>query len=305
MARFLVRRAIYAVAMIVAMSLFIFGLSRAAGDPRLLYLTEYTTQAEWEAWGRDMGLNRPLIMQYFVWAGKALRGDLGQSLQHRRNALEVVFSRVGATLMLALAGFVFAIVVSVPLGVLSAVRRGGLWDYVGRFTALLGQSSPQFWLGLVLIVIFAVRFGWLPTSGRGGISHYILPMITLGWASAAGLLRLVRSSMLEVLDSEYVRLARSKGVSQQRVIWKHALKNALISPLTYTGLLLAGFLDGSVVTETVFAWPGLGRLSVDAVNNNDFPLMIAAVSLFTFMYVFVTFTVDVLYVFVDPRIRYD
>lgn len=305
MARFIIRRLIYTFAMIAAMSVFIFGLSRAAGDPRFLFLNEYTTQDEWEQWGRRMGLDRPLIVQYGVWASKAIRGDFGVGLRDHKDAMEVVWARVGATLQLSLVAIVLAVGIAVPLGILSSVKRGTGLDYMGRIFALLGQSMPGFWLGIMLIVIFSVYFGWLPTSGRGGLSHFVLPAITLGWGSAAGLLRLIRSSMLEVLDSEYIKFARSKGVNQGKVIWKHAFKNALIAPLTYSGLIIAGFITGSVITETVFAWPGLGRLAVDAVNNNDFPVMIASVALFTIMYVGAAFAVDVLYAIVDPRIRYD
>ncbi len=303
MAGFIFRRALATVLMIVAMSLFLFGMSRAAGDPRLLYLTEYTTVDEWESWGREMGLDRPLYVQYGTWAKNAIQGDFGASLQHQKDSMEVVRERIGATLQLAAVGSLFVIGIAVPLGVLSSTHRGSVWDYIGRSIALLGQSTPQFWLGIVLIVVFAVRLGWLPTSGRGDWTHYILPVVTIGWLSMSGLLRLVRSSMLEVMGSEYVRLARAKGVGRWKVVWKHSLKNALIAPLTFAGIIIAGFIDGSVVTETVFAWPGVGRLGVDAVNNNDFPLMAAIITLITILYVVVSFVVDVLYAFIDPRIR--
>jgi peptide/nickel transport system permease protein len=303
MARFIARRLIYTVAMVMFMSLFLFGMSRAAGDPRLLYLTEYTTPAEWDAWGEAMGLDRPLYVQYGDWAADAVTGNFGTSLQHQKDSLSVVFTRIGATLQLAATGAVFVILLAVPLGILSATKRGTLWDYAGRTVALMGQSSPQFWLGIMMIVLFSVYLGWLPTSGRGGWQHYIMPTITIGWLSAAGLLRLVRASMLEAMDSEYIRLARAKGVGPWKVVWKHGFKNALLAPLTYAGILLAGFIDGSVVTETVFAWPGVGRLGIEAVNANDFPLMAAIITLVTILYVVTSFLVDVLYAVIDPRIR--
>ncbi len=303
MARFIARRIVYTIAMIIAMTIFLFGMSRAAGDPRLLYLNEYTTEQDWEAWGKAMGLDRPLVVQYGSWAAKAARGDLGPSMQHKKDSMAVVYDRLGATLMLALTGTLFVMFMSIPLGVLSAVKRGTVWDYLGRTIALLGQTAPQFWLGIMLIIVFAVWLGWLPTFGRGGWNHYILPTITIGWLSAAGLLRLVRASMLEVMDSEYIRLARAKGVGSRMVIWKHAFKNALIAPLTYSGLIIAGFVDGSVVTETVFAWPGVGRLGIEAVNANDFPLITAIITLVTILYVGMALLVDVLYAIVDPRIR--
>ncbi len=303
MSRFIARRLTYTVVMVVAMSVFLFGMSRAAGDPRLLYLTEYTTPEEWDAWGVRMGLDRPIVVQYGDWAFDAVKGDFGTSLQHQRESMGVVLDRIGATLQLAVAGAVFVVLLAVPLGILSATRRGTVWDYAGRTVALMGQSSPQFWLGIMLIVLFSVYLGWLPTSGRGDWKHYIMPTITIGWLSAAGLLRLVRASMLEAMDSEYIRLARAKGVGPWKVVWKHGFKNALLAPLTYAGIILAGFIDGSVVTETVFAWPGVGRLGIDAVNNNDFPLMAAIITLVTILYVVTSFLVDVLYAVIDPRIR--
>lgn len=290
--------------MILATTVFLFGLSRAAGDPRFLYLNEYTTQSDWDAWGRKMGLDKPLYVQYLVWAGNAARGDFGLSLRDKKSALSVVAARIPATLQLAAVAFAFSVVLAVPLGVLSAVKKGSALDYFGRIFALLGQATPAFWLGLVLIILFGVQLRLLPTGQRGGPEHFVLPAITLGWVSAAGLLRLVRSAVLEVLDTEFIKLARAKGVSHTAVIWKHALRNALIAPLTYSGLILAGFITGSVVTETVFGWPGLGRLGIDAVNSNDFPVMVAVVSLFTVMYVGVALLVDILYAAIDPRIRY-
>lgn len=304
MAKFIFRRLIYAVAMVMATSVFLFGLSRAAGDPRFLYLNEYTTKEQWDGWGRAMGLEKPLAVQYMIWASKAVRGDFGRSLRDQKPALSVVKDRIPATLQLGAAAFSFAILISVPLGVVSAVKRGTPWDYFGRIFALFGQAMPAFWLGLVLIILFSVQFRLLPTGQRGGPDHFVLPAITLGWVSAAGLLRLVRSSVLEVLDTEYIKLARAKGVNHMVVVWKHALRNALIAPLTYSGIILAGFITGSVVTETVFGWPGLGRLGIDAVNNNDFPVMVAVVSLLTVMYVGIALAVDILYAIVDPRIRY-
>jgi peptide/nickel transport system permease protein len=179
-----------------------------------------------------------------------------------------------------------------------------VWDYIGRFLALIGQAAPIFWFGIMAILIFAVWLRWLPASGRGGLDHYVLPVITLGAHNAAGLLRLVRSSMLEVLDSEYIRFARAKGVANWRVIWKHAFRNAGLAPLTFTGMMLAAYLTGAVVTETVFAWPGLGRLALNAVFNTDFAVLTAAIFFFTLLYVGANFVVDLLYGLLDPRIVY-
>ena len=304
MARFILIRLFYAVLVAFATSIFVFAMAHKTGDPRTVFLTTYTSQEQWDAWGERWGLDRPLIVQYGIWLGRAVRGDLGESLRALRPVKTIIIERIPATLQLAVSAAIFSLIVGVPLGVLSAVKRGSLLDYAGRTLALFGQALPPFWLGIMLILLFAVRIDWLPTSGRGGITHYILPSITLGWLTASGLLRIVRSSMLEVLDSEYIKLARAKGVSNRSVIWKHAFRNALLAPLTYAGLLLAAFITGAVVTETVFGWPGLGRLAVQSVNNNDFPTMTGIVLLFTVSYLGMNLLVDIAYAYIDPRIRY-
>lgn len=304
MRTFLIRRFATSALVIVGLSVLLFALSRLQGDPRLLYLSAGTTIEQYEQWGRVMGLDRPLVVQYGIWAGRALRGDLGNSLSEHRPVVDSIVERLPATLQLGLASFAFALAIGIPFGILSAVKKGSIWDYLGRSFALLGQALPPFWLGLMLIFFFAVDLGWLPSGRRGGMDHYILPTITLGWLSAASLVRLVRSAMLEVLDSEYVRFARAKGVANWRVIWKHAFRNALIPPLTFGGVLLAGKFTGAVVTETVFAWPGLGRLAVTSVFNNDFPLLSGVIIMFMLVYVGLSLAVDLIYAVVDPRIRY-
>ena len=233
-----------------------------------------------------------------------MRGDLGNSLMEHRPVTSAIMERLPATLQLGLASFGYAMLIGIPLGVLSAVKRGTFWDYLGRVFALLGQALPPFWVGLMLIFFFAVRLQWLPSAQRGGIDHFILPTVTLGWLTAAAFLRLVRSAMLEVLDAEYIKFARAKGVRGSIVIWKHAFRNALIPPLTFGGVLLAGKFTGAVVTETVFAWPGMGRLALTAVYNNDFPLLAGCILMFMVIFVGLAFLVDVAYAYVDPRIRY-
>jgi peptide/nickel transport system permease protein len=286
-------------------TILIFGLSRARGDPRLMLLDDNTTQETWDTWGEQMGLDRPLIVQYLVWLGKAVQGDLGKSLWEKRPVTESLMQRIPATLQLGGAAWAFAMLIGVPLGVLSAVKRGSIWDYIGRVVATFGQALPPFWLGLMLILFFSVQLEWLPLGRRGGLDHLILPAITLGWLAAAGILRLVRSAMLDVLDSEYVKLARAKGVSQRNVIWKHAFRNAMLVPMTYAVLILSGFLTGTVVTETVFSWPGLGRLAVVAIQSNDFPMMAGAVMLGTGLIVVANFAIDIASVIVDPRIKFE
>ncbi len=304
MRQFLVRRFILMLLTMLVVTSLVFVMSRLQGDPRLLYLNEYTTQEQWDEWGLEMGLDRPLLVQYLVWLGKTVQGDLGTSLREQRPVTTAVAERIPASLELALAAWIFALVVGWPLGVLSAVKRGTFWDLSGRTFALIGQALPPFWLGIMLMLVFAVQLEWLPAGRRGGLEHLILPAVTLGWLAAAGQLRLVRSAMLNTLDSEYIKFARSKGVGRVAVIWKHAMKNATIPPLTYAGVVLASWVAGAVVTETVFAWPGLGSLAIEAVYQNDFPLLAGTILVITFGYVSLNFVVDVAYVFIDPRIRY-
>ena len=303
MTTFLVRRFFYGIAVVIIVTLVVFLLSRVSGDPRTFFMNEYTTKEQWDAWGREWGLDKPVIQQYFLWAGRAMTGNLGKSLRENRPVLDVIMERVPATVQLSAGAFIFALLVGLPFGVLSAVWRGSWLDYFGRTFALFGQALPPFWLGIMLILIFAVQLEWLPTSRREGIPHYVLPSITLGWLTAAGLLRLVRSAMLEVLDSEYVKMARAKGVGPNTIVWKHAFRNAMIAPLTYTALVFVAFLTGAVVTETVFSWPGLGELAVRSVNNLDLAVLSGVVLFLTVLYVVVNFITDVLYVVIDPRIR--
>lgn len=304
MVKFIVRRLAYTVAVLLLATALVFVLSRQSGDPRHLFLSEMTTQKQWDEWGREMGLDRPVVVQYGIWLSKAVRGDFGESVQQRKPALDVVIERVPATLELGAGAFIFAMVTGIPLGVLSAVRRGSIIDYVARTFALVGQALPVFWLGLLLILFFAVRLEWLPTSRRGGLDHLILPSISLGWLFASSFLRLTRSAMLEILDSEYIKFARSKGVSNRMIIWKHAFRNAVIPTLTFAGLLIAGLITGAVVTETVFSWPGLGLLAVNSVFQLDFPVMTAVVFFITLGYLIVAFLIDISYALIDPRIRF-
>ena len=306
MRRFLLRRFFYSIWTILLATAIVFALSRMSGDPRLLYLSEYShlDPERWDAWGKAMGLDKPLPLQYVIWLGKAMTGDWGTSIVNGRPAFQAVMERVPVTLQLTAGGILFSIIFGIPLGITSAIYRGTIWDYLGRTFAILGQSLPSFWLAIVFILIFSVKLGWLPTSGRGGISHFIMPTVILGWVAAAGFLRLTRSSMLDVMDSEFVKFARAKGVSKYTMVWKHAFRNAIIAPLTYGGLLMAGFATGSVLTETIFAWPGIGVLALNAVFDNDFPLLVGSVLVFAVIYVVTTFFIDVMYAVVDPRIRY-
>ena len=304
MARFLLRRFGASLFAIFVATILVFGMSRLTGDPRNLFLTVETSPDMWEAWGEKFGLNRPLVVQYFIWIGKAATGDMGTSLNEARPVWDMIVDRLWPSGELALTGWFLAVAIGIPLGVLSAVRRATVWDYVGRTFALIGQAMPPFWLGMVLILVFAVMLGWLPAGTREGPRNLIMPALTLAFINASSNLRITRSAMLEVLDSEYVKFGRAKGVSRWKVIWKHAFRNAVIAPITNAGLLLAGFLAGTVVTEMVFAWPGLGRLAIDAVRTNDFPVITGVTLVFTVIYVIANLLVDLAYAVVDPRIRY-
>jgi len=300
---FVIRRALYTIFSLIAATAIVFFLSRAQGDPRNVLITGYFSQEIWEAWGESMGLDKPLIVQYLIWLKNACLGDFGTSINAARPASDLIMDRIPATLQLAGVSWILSFVIGIPLGVLSAVRRASFWDYFARIFALIGQALPPFWLGLMLILIFSVQFDLFPAGTRGGPLHYVLPCITLAWTAASGNVRLMRSAMLEVLDSEFVKLARAKGAGNSRVIWKHAARNALIAPLTYSGLILAAFMAGTVVTETVFAWPGIGRLAVDSVMQTDFPVMTGVVLMLTAIYLVVAFAIDICYALIDPRIR--
>ena len=306
MGRFLLRRLLLMLLTLLAISALVFSLVRVQGDPRFLLMDPLASISEeqWENMGRRLGLDKPLIYQYGVFLGQLARGDLGRSIFQRKPVVKVIRDKLPATLQLGFSGLVFGLVMGIPLGVLSAVKRGTVWDYVGRFFALVGQAVPSFWIGIMLIFFFGVQLGWLPTARKGDLSSFILPSVTIGWFAGAGLLRLVRSSMLDVLDSEFVKLAKAKGVASSAVIWKHAFRNALIPPLTFGALVIAGLVTGSIVVETVFAWPGIGLLAVSSVYNSDYPLTQGIVLVFTTVYVVMAFVVDVLYALVDPRIRY-
>ena len=311
MKRFLVRRFIFGIVSIIMATFFVLVLSRGSGDPLLLYANSgYGLTEEGErVLRKKLGLDKPVPIQYAYWLGRTLRGDMGETILDRKPVARIVFQKLPSTLQLAAASWILATIVGVPLGVLSAVKRGTFFDYLGRSFALLGQAVPQFWLGLVFILIFAVYLDWLPAGLKGDsvwdIKYLVLPTITLAWGAMAGYLRLTRTAMLEVLDSEYIRLARAKGVANSIVVWKHAFRNALIQPLTASTLILSGFLTGAVLVETIFAWPGMGDAAIRAVNNNDFPLLQGFVFFFTILFVTTTFITDILYAYIDPRIRYD
>ncbi len=305
MKRFILRRLGYAVLSLVLLSLTIFFFVRVTGDPAVLLVEPGASKADLEAIRQQFGLDRPLVVQYWHFMTSLLRGDFGQSFYYRMPVFELYLSRLPNSLVLAVAAMAFSLLIGIPAGILAAVRVNQWWDSAGKIFALLGLSMPSFWVGLVMILFFSVYLGWLPSSGSGTPLHIIMPAFALGWYFAAAHMRLTRSSMLDVLGSEYVKLARLKGLPEARVIAKHAFKNALIPVLTLAGINLVIMVNVAVVVETVFAWPGIGRLLYEGIAFRDFPIVQATVLLGGSMIVIVNLLVDILYAVIDPRIRYD
>jgi len=302
--RYILRRVVQSVALLFVLALIIFALARVSGNPADLLLREDATQEDRAHLLRVLGLDRPVHEQLYLFLAGALRGDLGESIRYRKPAVEVFFERLPNTLKLLPLAMVGALVIAIPLGVLAAVYRGTFVDRASGAIAVLGLATPSFWLGIVLIYIFSIKLGVLPSSRMGGPSHYVLPAITLGLFLVAGMMRLVRSSLLEVMGSEFVKLARIKGLSQTVVIWKHCLSNALIPVTTLFGVYFALLITGAIVTETVFAWPGVGRLTYEAVIFRDYPMLQAVILLKAILVLGVNLSVDILYAYLDPRVRY-
>ena len=305
MQRYIFLRIFQGMITLLILSLAVFLSVHLTGDPAIYLLGPEESLEDYEQIKKRMGLDRPLIVQYGSFLLDILRADFGDSHITGQSARDVLLERLPATLQLAGAAFLFTIVVGIPLGILSATRRDSIFDQIAKFFAVVGIAAPSFWVAIMLILLFGALLGWLPTFGRGGLDHFILPAFVLSWHSMAGVLRLTRSSMLEVLDSEYVKLARIKGLPERMVIYKHSLKNAVIPVLTFSGLTLAGLLNGSVVIEVVFAWPGIGRLMLQGIQSRDFPLVQATVLAAGFFYIVTALVVDVLYAYVNPRIRYE
>ena len=306
MQRYILFRIGQSVLTLLVLTVIVFSLARLSGDPLDVLLPLEATNEDAERLRAAWGLDKPVHIQYFTFLGNALVGDFGDSLRVRgRTAMSLVLERLPNTAALAGVAIVVAIVIAVPIGVLSAVKKDTPFDYVGKVIALFGQSLPAFWLGLMLMWLFAAQLGWFPVSGKEqGALSYILPAVAIGWFQVAALMRLVRSSMLDVLDTEYVKLARIKGVVEWKVIWKHCLRNAAIAPFTYFALIIGSLMVGSVSIEFVFAWPGVGRLAVDAAVTKDFPVVQAVVITFCMVYIVANLLVDIAYAYVDPRIRF-
>ena len=300
---YLFRRFLQSLLVLFGVSFVVFAILFLTGDPALVLMPPDATVEDIAKFREVMGFNDPFLVQYGRFLFGALRGNFGQSVRHGEPAFDLVIERMPATFELAGAALAIALCLAIPAGIVSAVRRNTLLDYFSTVVALLGQSMPTFWLGIMLILLFSVQLNLLPSSGRGGWNHMLLPAVTLGLFTTARITRLTRSGMLEVLNQDYIRTARAKGVPNQPVVWKHALKNAAIPIITIVGIELGTLLGGSVITETIFAWPGVGRLSVQAIYNRDYPVVQASVFLLATTFVLVNLLVDVIYTYLDPRIR--
>jgi peptide/nickel transport system permease protein len=304
MGSYILSRLFQAVISVLAVSVIVFVLGRLAGNPVELLLEMGATQEARTNLIRELGLDRSYVEQFMRFISALATGNFGRSVINGAPVIELVREAFGNTIYLGLAAMLVAVAIALPIGVFSAAHRNSVFDRGFRVFAILGQSAPPFWVGIMLIIVFGVWLRWLPTSGMGGLSHVVLPAITLGWYLAAGVMRLTRTSMLEVLRADYVRLARAKGVPEATVIWKHAFKNAALPVLTFTALLFISLLSGTVVTETVFAWPGLGRLLVQSVTWRDYPVIEAVVLLLSVLYLGINLLVDILYAYLNPKIRF-
>jgi peptide/nickel transport system permease protein len=305
MQRYLIRRLGRTIFVLWGISTIVFVMLRLSGDPAVLLLPQEASVEDVLRLRHDLGLDDALLLQYVRFLGNAVRGNFGESLRHREPAMALVRSHLWATLELSFAAFFMAAVVAVPIGVLAAVKPQSLYDHAVMTLALIGQSAPTFWIGIMLILAFGLGLRWFPIGGRGTVAHLIMPAITLGAFAMASIARLTRSAMLEVIRLDYINTARAKGLSHGYIIWKHALKNAAIPVVTIMGLQFGALLGGAVVTETVFSWPGIGRLAIQGIYNRDYPVVQATVFVAAVFFVVVNFVIDLLYTILDPRIRYE
>ncbi len=304
MTGYLLKRLIELAIALLIMSVLVFSLARLTGDPVALLLSDYATEEERITLTQQLGLDKPLSEQYRIFISSALQGDFGNSISgNRQPAMDLVLERLPASLLLALAAMILSLLIGIPMGVIAAARRGKKTDILIRVFTLLGQSIPVFWLGMVFIYFFSVQLGWLPTSGYGSFAHLVLPATSMALFTVAAITRLTRVSMIDALSSEYIKLARIKGLSEGVIIWKHALRNSLIPLVTYMGTFFAMMITGAVVIETVFSWPGIGRLAYQSILDRDFPVMQAVVLTTTLLFMLANFAVDLVYVWIDPRIE--
>jgi peptide/nickel transport system permease protein len=304
MLSFFAKRVLGALVSILGASLLIFVISRLSGDPIVLMLPVDAPPAMIEETRQRLGLDLPVWRQYLVFLANAATGDFGTSYRWEMPAMQLVLERIPATMQLAAAGLLFSVMLAVPLGILSAVHRGSWIDTLGKGFAVLGQAMPGFWVGLLLIILFSVKLHWLPAFGNSGLTSMILPAIALGWYPVAAQTRIVRSAMLDVLESDYIRTGRALGIPERTLIWKYAFRNAAVPLVTMLGVYFASMLGGAFVIEVVFAWPGLGRTVVEAVFARDFPVVQAGVLFTSILFVTSNLLVDLSYGLIDPRIRH-
>jgi peptide/nickel transport system permease protein len=303
LAQYILRRLFLSIFVVAGVTVIVFMVIRLSGDPTSLMISPTASADDVAELRAQMGFDRPVIVQFWDFLTGAVRGDFGDSLRYREPAFGLVVERLPATVQLTVASLLIAVIVALPAGIVSAVKRNTVWDRVAMFLALFGQSMPVFWFGILLILIVSVQLQWLPSSGAGDIRHLILPALTLGLYSTARITRLVRSEMLETISQDFVRTARAKGLGERIVLYRHALRNARIPVVTVIGIEAGGMLGGAVITETVFAWPGIGQLAVRSIFNRDYPTIQAIVFVIACLFVLINLVVDVLYAFLDPRVK--
>ena len=304
MLAFFLRRLKLALITLFGVTLLVFIAARLSGDVVYQIVGDAANKEEIENMRRELGLDRPVWMQYFVYVAEVAQGDFGRSIRYQRPVIEVIAERIPKTVQLGLAAFVVAIVSGISLGILAARMRGSFVDRAVRTLAVLAQSMPHFWIGIMAILIFAVMLRWLPTSGSGTWQHLVMPALTLATFPMAAIMRITRSSMLETLDAEYVKFLRVKGLAERLIVWKHALRNALIPVVALSGIQLGNLLGGAVIVETVFSWPGLGNLMVESIVSRDYPVIQSGVLLIAVFLISLNFLVDLVFGVIDPRIRY-
>lgn len=302
MAKYISKRLLQAIFVLLGVSLVAFIILHLSGDPLSLLISSGATPEQEAEIRTKMGLDDPLYIQYFRFLVQILHGDFGESLYYKQSTLSLIMNRLPATIQLTFAGILVAIVIGIPLGIIAATKKGSVVDSVVRIIAICGQAIPSFWLGLMMILIFSVKLKWLPTSGRGTFAQMIMPAITVGLFSMASVCRLTRSTMIETLKTDYIRTAKAKGLHKARIIVVHALRNSLLPVVTTIGMEIGHLLGGTLLTETIFSWPGIGSLAVQAITNRDYPLVQTAVLITAFMFVIVNLIVDLLYAVIDPRI---
>lgn len=317
MFKYTVKRILQSIPLVLIVSIIAFLIIHMApGDPIYMFINPETSNpVDVEVIRRNLGLDKPLPVQYFMWLGRVLKGDLGISYLHSRPVFTILMEKVPNTLILALVSTLFSFIVAIPAGIISAIKRNSIIDYLFSTLAFIGVSLPSFWFGLMLILLFSLKLGWLPSGGMrenfdafvlsDRLVHLIMPTLVLSMGSMAGKMRYMRSSMLEVIRQDYIRTARSKGLSEKIVIYKHALRNALLPIITMMGFIIPNLFSGAVMTETIFSWPGIGRVTVEATFNRDFPIMMGSIVFSSVLIIVGSLIADLLYALADPRIKYN